>query len=242
MRTKIFLSHKRSDKDTVMEFKKTLELIGYSTWIDEDALKAGAELEREIQEGMQESCAVVFFLTRSFKDDGYLRAEINYAIEEKRKRNAFSIITLRFGGKNQKPLPVVPKLLQSYVWKTPTTQLEALREIIQALPDTARETFAGLEGRPSETIKGIENLLESSGNLKTESEMVAWMNRAYVFVHGLDLPGEGLFGRSRPEEVIDFTIRNIPNTGEDPVPNGEKVATIVGVLQGLRDKLHKSRA
>ena len=131
---KIFLSHKSSDKNLVLDFKETLDLLGYETWLDEEAMPAGTTLERGLLRGMQESRAVVFFITSSFEDEGYLESEINYAIQEKRdKGSEFSIITLLLKGDDDETAPI-PDLLRPYVWKTPRTHLEALREIIRALP------------------------------------------------------------------------------------------------------------
>lgn len=131
---KIFLSHKGKDKQLVRDFKKTLEAIGYEPWLDEDAMPAGTSLERGILQGMKDSSAVVFFITSSFKDEGFLESEINYAIAEKRsKKDKFSIIILQFvDDSGEKGL--IPELLKPYVWKTPENNLEALREIIRALP------------------------------------------------------------------------------------------------------------
>jgi len=130
---KIFLSHKGIDKETVRDFKKSLESLGFDPWIDEDAMHAGVELERGILQGFNDSCAAVFFVTPNFKDELFLGSEVNYAISEKRKKSdKFSIVTLVF---NQNGVSgEVPALLQPYVWKEPKTDLEALREIIKALP------------------------------------------------------------------------------------------------------------
>ena len=131
---KIFLSHKGSDKEKVVDFKYTLELLGYEPWLDDDAMPAGTSVERGILEGMKTSCAVVFFITSSFEDEGYLRAEVDHAVREKReKRDKFAIITLVLPDSGGDRVHV-PELLQPYVWKTPKTDLEALREIIRALP------------------------------------------------------------------------------------------------------------
>ena len=131
---KIFLSHKTSDKELVVDFKKTLDLLGYETWLDDEAMPAGTSPERGLLRGMKESCGVVFFITPSFKDEGYLADEIEYAVREKRERGKrFSIITLQFTDEGGKKAPI-PELLKRYVWKTPKTHLEALREIIRALP------------------------------------------------------------------------------------------------------------
>ena len=131
---KVFLSHKGVDKDDVVDFKKTLELLGYDPWLDEDAMPAGTPLERGLLQGMQDSCGVVFFITPSFKDEGYLETEINYAIQEKRKKgDKFAIVALQFVDTNGN-MGEIPQLLKTYVWKNPKTPLEALREIIRALP------------------------------------------------------------------------------------------------------------
>lgn len=130
---KIFLSHKGFDKPMVRGFKSTLHLLGFDPWLDEDAMPAGTSLERGILDGFANSCAAVFFVTPEFKDENYLAAEVEYAIKQKRtKGDKFAIITLVFGEGNAKG--TVPDLLHTYVWKEPKSDLEALQEIIRALP------------------------------------------------------------------------------------------------------------
>jgi hypothetical protein len=131
---KIFLSHKGFDKPRVREYAKTLSAIGLDPWLDEDAMAAGAELERAILQGMHDSCAAVFFVTPHFEDSGYPGSEVNYAMAEKRAKGArFAIISLVFKG-DAGETREVPDLLRQFVWKEPATDPEALREIIRALP------------------------------------------------------------------------------------------------------------
>lgn len=132
-RTKIFLSHKSPDKARVRDFKATLDALGFVAWLDEDAMAAGAMLDRAILKGMEDSCAAVFFLTPNFADEAYLAAEINYAIDQQRQRpEEFAIIALVLEESGKRP--PVPGLLRPFVWKEPTTELTALREILRALP------------------------------------------------------------------------------------------------------------
>jgi hypothetical protein len=132
--TKVFLSHKGVDKDMVIDFHKTLAQLGYTPWLDEDAMPAGTALERGLLAGMEESCGVVFFITPNFKDEGFLQTEVDYAIRQKRaKGDRFAIVTLQFLG-DDGSVGAIPKLLEGYVWKKPRTRLEALREIVRALP------------------------------------------------------------------------------------------------------------
>lgn len=130
--SKIFLSHKSADKSVVREYSRTLRALGFEVWLDEDAMHAGVELERSILEGFEQSCAAIFFITPNYVDENYLRTEINYAIAEKRKKgDRFSLITLVLASKGEVQ---IPKLLEQYVWKSPASDFEGLREIIKALP------------------------------------------------------------------------------------------------------------
>lgn len=139
---RIFLSHKGSDKNMVLEYKEMLEELGYKPWLDDEAMPAGTSLERGLLKGMQESCAVVFFVTADFKDEGFLETEINYAVAEKRKRgDEFAIIPLilNTSGGNPDIESAMPDLLKSFVWKQPKSQLQALKEILRALPKDITE-------------------------------------------------------------------------------------------------------
>ncbi|MXZ19180.1 MAG: toll/interleukin-1 receptor domain-containing protein [Caldilineaceae bacterium SB0665_bin_25] len=130
----VFLSHKGVNKDLVIDFKETLELLGYEPWLDEDAMPAGTPLDRGLLQGMKDSCGVVFFVTPEFKDEGYLETEINYAMSEKRrKKDKFAIVPLLFVGDDE-GVAEIPELLGTFVYKKPKTLLEALREIVRALP------------------------------------------------------------------------------------------------------------
>ncbi len=131
---KIFLSHKGIDKPLIRQYKQTLDVLGFDVWLDEDAMPAGTPLHRGILEGFKDSCAAIFFITPNYKDEGFLDTEINYAITEKMEKcDRFSIITLVFTESDGK-IGEVPELLKQYVWKQPCNDLEALQEIIKALP------------------------------------------------------------------------------------------------------------
>ena len=169
---KIFLSHKGTDKSQVRDYKETLQALGYEPWLDEDAMPAGTPLERGLLKGMQDSCGVVFFITPSFKDEGYLSTEINYAVQEKRKKEGkFAIITLQFSDENGNTGDI-PELLKGYVWKTPKTQVEALRKIIEALPIHSklidwREGIEGVVTTPLVKSTSTELSEEAKAILKT---------------------------------------------------------------------------
>lgn len=166
---KVFLSHKGVDKNNVIDFEKSLELLGYDPWLDEDAMPAGTPLERGLLQGMQDSCGVVFFITPSFKDEGYLETEINYAIQEKRKKgDKFAIVALQFVDAEGN-MGEIPELLKTYVWKKPKTPLEAMREIVRALPVVPgivdwREEITGVVTAPKTKSTSAE-LSEEAKNI-----------------------------------------------------------------------------
>jgi hypothetical protein len=128
---RIFLSHKGTDKTLVRAYHRILTELGFQPWLDEEAMAAGVNLERALMQGMRDSCAAVFFVTTNYKDEGYLATEIDYAVREKRRKgDRFAIITLVLGeGRIE-----VPGMLETYVWKTPQTEFDALRDIIRGLP------------------------------------------------------------------------------------------------------------
>jgi hypothetical protein len=83
---RLFLSHKSVDKPLVYRYYNSLKQVGFDPWLDEPNLSAGANLERELLRGFEESCAAVFFVTENFTDENYLATEVDYAIREKRKK------------------------------------------------------------------------------------------------------------------------------------------------------------
>ena len=117
--SQVFLSHKGTDKPLVRDFYETLKLLGFDPWLDEDAMAAGANRERALLEGFDRSCAAVFFITPHFADENYLATEIEYAIDQKRKKGErFAIITLSLSEGGQKG--TVPPLLKiRYITKSP---------------------------------------------------------------------------------------------------------------------------
>ncbi|MFO0822821.1 MAG: toll/interleukin-1 receptor domain-containing protein [Gemmataceae bacterium] len=130
---KIFLSHKGADKPLVREYFQLLKTLGFDPWLDEDAMPAGTPLERGILQGFEDSCAAVFFLTPNYVDAGYLATEVEYAVQQRRKKgDRFQIVTIVF--KDKKKKGQVPQLLHNYVWKEPESHTAALKEILLALP------------------------------------------------------------------------------------------------------------
>lgn len=128
--TRIFLSHKSTDKPIVQRFYNALKELGFEPWFDLPDMPAGTNLERGILEGFESSCAAAFFITENFRDENFLATEVDYAVAQKRKKGKkFAIITLRYP--NSFP---VPGLLTPYIYKDVQNDLEGFYELIRALP------------------------------------------------------------------------------------------------------------
>lgn len=127
---KIFLSHKGTNKKIVRKYNDVLKTLGFSPWLDEEDMTAGSNLNRAILQGVDNSCATVFFITDDYQDENYLSDEVDYSIERTKTDSNFKIITLVFGDNSNK----VPKLLKKFVWKEVENDLDGLHHILKALP------------------------------------------------------------------------------------------------------------
>jgi hypothetical protein len=135
MNDRIFLSHKGANKAIVTPYYSALSAAGFAPWLDTHDMLAGTNADRGIKKGFKESCAVIFFITSSFKDETYLKDEINYAKEEEREKgDRFAIISLVITEPCKTDKPIVPDLLRQYIWIEEDNHLLSLSKIIKALP------------------------------------------------------------------------------------------------------------
>jgi hypothetical protein len=138
-RNRIFLSHKGANKPLVKRYYKVLKELGFEPWLDEEDIVAGHTLHRELLGGMKASCAAVFFITPEFRDEKYLAHEIDLAMNERTARSSqFRIITLSIADQDG-ARGTVPEQLKSLVFKEPAFELDALYEILRALPITVQQ-------------------------------------------------------------------------------------------------------
>jgi hypothetical protein len=125
----IFLSHKSVNKDLVRRYYGTLDALGFQPWLDEEDIVAGDILHRALVDGMDSSCAAVFFVTSEFKDEKWIGKEVDLAVHRQVDRGSkFQIITLVFDDAE------VPRSLQTYVYAKVNNDLDGLREIVRGLP------------------------------------------------------------------------------------------------------------
>lgn len=129
--TGIFLSHRTPEKPRVQRYYTVLQNLGYSPWLDIEAMPAGTVPHRGIQDGIEKSCAAVFFVTESFTVDHWIATEIEHAIERHTKLgpDRFSIITLLCY-----PDATAPKELAEFIFKHIENDLDGLNHIVRGLP------------------------------------------------------------------------------------------------------------
>ena len=84
--TMIFLSYKGVDKPMVQRFNDALELLGFSPWLDDEMMPAGAKLHRAIQEGFEDSCQPCSLLRQVFETKASLPRKLTMRFKKKRKK------------------------------------------------------------------------------------------------------------------------------------------------------------
>ena len=129
----VFLSHSTKDKDFVRPVNETLNRIGLKTWYDEDKLVAGDYLDYSLNFGVRKSSSIVFFISKNFVFDRFLKQEIEYAINEEREREFFQIIPILIDNESSKK---IPHLLKRFIAKRAPDKQSAVKIILESLLQT----------------------------------------------------------------------------------------------------------
>jgi hypothetical protein len=159
MQDRIFLSHKGANKPTVRLYYRALKGAGFRPWLDEEDMPAGTNPDRGIRQGFKVSCAVVFFLTLDFKDEKFLKDEINYAKEEERQKgDRFAIISLIVPEPGKAGEPAVPDLLRQYIWIREDNHLSSFAKVLEALPIRLGRSRWKTEPDPDEFDAGLRSV------------------------------------------------------------------------------------
>ncbi|MDN7703340.1 toll/interleukin-1 receptor domain-containing protein [Burkholderia semiarida] len=146
MPKKIFLSHKSSNKAIVRDVANTLKEIGFDPWLDEDRMVAGSNLEREIKQGMMDSCAAVFFVTPDFTDEDWIAREVDHAMTEKRKKGErFAIVPLRLTSPDGRTGKII-EMFEEYLHPN-VAHHQIVLEILKAIPVQMGQKVAWKTGK-----------------------------------------------------------------------------------------------
>jgi hypothetical protein len=165
MKDRVFLSHKGANKDIVRIYYRALKAVGYRPWLDEEDMPAGMNPDRGIRQGFNQSCAGVFFLTSDFKDEKFLKDEINYAKEEERdKADRFAIISLLLPKPGKSGDPTIPDLLNQYIWIKEKSHLASFARLVASLPIQLGSSRWKMEPDPDELAASLKSV---KGNINT---------------------------------------------------------------------------
>jgi hypothetical protein len=125
----VFLSYSSKNKQMIRKFYNVLKEIGHKPWLDDMAITAGMDPVRAIQRAFHVCDAAIFFLTGDFADERWIQMEIDCAVRRRiESGDAFPLISIRFAEDVSVPQPLEP-----YAYKTVSSELDALFEVLRAL-------------------------------------------------------------------------------------------------------------
>ena len=85
MKRKVFISHSSLDKPVIEQIIPFISAINLNTWVDKYDINVGETIEKRVFEGIEESVAVILWITKDFLDSKWCKTEmesfINKAIE-----------------------------------------------------------------------------------------------------------------------------------------------------------------
>ena len=125
----VFLSHSSKDEEMVVRYYRILKEMGFQPWLDQMAISAGMDPARAIQRALNACDGCVFFITKNFRDEGWISSEVDFAVRRRIEvGDRFVLISIRFDER-----VTVPDMLNSYAYKTVDNDLDALYEILRSL-------------------------------------------------------------------------------------------------------------
>lgn len=79
-RPKVFISYSHKDEDVVMKVYGRMQLAGINIWLDAYAIDTGDIIPRKMLEGIKESDFAVLFLSESYKESMFAKAELHHLL------------------------------------------------------------------------------------------------------------------------------------------------------------------
>lgn len=127
----VFLSHSSANKEFVRILARAVEAAGWRTWFDERELVAGSDLVGGILTGITGARAVVLVITDDFNgEERWIGHEVTLAVKQQIERPAsMEIIPVVLSGAVDR----VPEKVQHLVWKTASSESEAIALVLEAL-------------------------------------------------------------------------------------------------------------
>lgn len=93
-KNKIFLSHQSGSKKEIRDLISSLASKGFTVWFDENDIDFGDSITEEIQKGIMESEAVIFWISNKFLESGWCNAEFQSFLSKKMSNNNVLILPI----------------------------------------------------------------------------------------------------------------------------------------------------
>jgi tetratricopeptide (TPR) repeat protein len=77
--SEVFVSYSRNDSDFARHLNNELQLIGKTTWFDQESIATGANFQKEIYRGIENSDNFLFLISPQAIDSIYCEEEVSYA-------------------------------------------------------------------------------------------------------------------------------------------------------------------
>jgi hypothetical protein len=112
---RVFLSYSSADKDIVRRFARGLDQRGIFVWFDEMRLHAGEDWGRAIEQALDSSDYIAFFMSKNSMSRGFVQKELKLAFERSRMMPVGRTLILPIL-LDRAAIPDMPPLLRDIQW------------------------------------------------------------------------------------------------------------------------------
>ena len=189
----VFLSYAHADRTFVTRLAEFLREAGLAIFLDDTSLEGGADFPQALQQGIERSRSIVVVATKDSIEQGWVKREVNIAIDENARDEAFRVIPIRIAD------APVGDLIRGTSWisvPAPELTAEAAFAILRS--------FYSSESRPSPS--GSRDLYVSASWRGADDASANLVSR-YLVEQGFRLIGDSRdqdgFGDDRVERIIE---------------------------------------
>lgn len=144
----IFISHSTEDRQVASEICQVLHSEFINTWISFQDIPVGSEWDRAAEKALEKAAAVIVVLSKSSAKSSYVRAEVERALQLKKK-----VVPIKI---EEVDIPMRWQIIQYFDW-TATDRDRQIDRLIGALPPIAMRLFRSyLENQDDfENLRGL---------------------------------------------------------------------------------------
>lgn len=128
----VFVGHSSNDKKEIKEFISYLNFDGLSVWFDEVSIDYGDSLVSKIQEGIENSSAVIFWITENFLKSLWCKTEMRSFLSRYSEGENLKIVCIVSNEVAHKQLPLFLRDIK-YLKRGNLTIKGIVKEIVPSL-------------------------------------------------------------------------------------------------------------